>query len=386
MSEEIPATVSRPPTASASEFIATFAALVGAVLLFLALDVSLARLDRAENTSHARNEYRQGMLLLGKGKVAEAIERLRTASVLDHEASAYPVSLAEAMLAAGRPGDAEQMLTPVLERDATDGAANLTIARVLEKEGRFEQAKAYYHRAIYGVWRADSTRNRAVARFALIDLLARTNDKQELLGELLPIQDDSVTDLPLRKRIAQLFILAGSASRAAAIYRDVLHRSSGDVDALAGLGEAAIALGDYRAARADLRSALRFASDRDSAAIRSRLDIMDSLIAMDPTQRGLDLREQYARSRNLVQLTIVSVRSCPVTNATHVAATLDSATKALLARASGVPRDEAIDENLSSAVALWRLRREKCATSPGDGALETLQRQLGQQKFTSAGG
>lgn len=147
---------------------------------------------------------------------------------------------------------------------------------------------------------------------------------------------------------------------------------------MAGLGEAAVALGDYRAARADFRSALRLATGGDSAAIRSRLDIVDSVIAMDPTQRGLGLAEQYARSRNLVQLTIVSVRTCLGTQAPDVAATLDSATGALLTPASTVPRDEAIDANLSLAGALWRLRREKCASSPRDEALEILQRRLGQ--------
>jgi len=378
MSEEIPGVISHPPRASASEFIATFAAVIGAVALFLVVDFSLARIDAAENTSNAEREYQKGMQLLTKGRIDNAIDHLRVAAVLDHEASTYPVALANATLSAGRPGDAEQMLIPVLERDATDGAANLGMARVLENEGRLEQAKAYYHRAIDGVWPVDSQRNRAAARFALIDLLSRKGDKQELLGELLPIQDDSVTDLQLRKRIAQLFSVAGSPSRAIAIYRDVLKRSGGDREATVGLADAAVAQGDYRAARADFRAALVVTTGGESARIRSRLDLVDSVIAMDPTQRGLGLAEQYARSRNLVQRTIASVRSCSGATARPVAVALDSATHVFLTRAWGAASDEGIDANLNLADAVWRLRRDKCPSTPRDDALAILHQHLSQ--------
>ena len=56
MNEEISEGISRPPKASASEFIATFAVVIGAVALFLLLDFSLARIDAAENTSKAARE------------------------------------------------------------------------------------------------------------------------------------------------------------------------------------------------------------------------------------------------------------------------------------------------------------------------------------------
>ena len=57
--------------------------------------------------------------------------------------------------------------------------------RVLVKEGKVEPAKSYYHRAIYGLWPRGAADDRTTARFELIDLLASTDAKQELLAETI---------------------------------------------------------------------------------------------------------------------------------------------------------------------------------------------------------
>ncbi|HZE08035.1 MAG TPA: tetratricopeptide repeat protein, partial [Gemmatimonadaceae bacterium] len=349
------------PTASASDFIATFAAVIAAIALLLVFDTGIAKVDRDANRSHATSEYQQGESLSVHGKIAEAIDHFRTAASLDRDKPGYSVALAQAILTVGNPEDAEQLLLPVLERNATDGATNLAMARVLVREGRIEEAKSYYHRAIYGLWPSDAERNRATARFELIDLLAKTGAKQDLLAELLPIQDAAPNDTALRKRIAHLFVVAGSPARASEIFRDVLRQNSRDADAYVGLADAALALGNYPTARADLTTAARLAPD--DSAIQKRIVLTDSVIAIDPTQRGLGLDEQIRRSRNLVEMTIASARKCLGTAAPEVAANLDSVSRTLVAPSTGVSRSQAIDVNISLAVALWRMRREKCATA-----------------------
>ena len=116
------------PTASVSEFIATFAILLAAIVGLLLFDTALARVDTTERKVVAAREFRAGNQLLTEGKIVPAIEHLRTATTLDGQSLAYATALAEATLAEGRPDAAEQMLLPVLERDATDGAANLAMA------------------------------------------------------------------------------------------------------------------------------------------------------------------------------------------------------------------------------------------------------------------
>jgi tetratricopeptide (TPR) repeat protein len=350
------------PTATASEFLATLGIIFAAIAALVLVDSGLVKVDSAATRLHATSEYQVGESLIANGKLREAIDHLRTASTLDRGTSRFTVALAQAILADGRPADAEPLLTPLLERDATDGATNLAMARTLAKEGRIEEAKSYYHRAIYGLWPGDAEKNRATARFELIDLLAQNNQKQELLSELLPIQDEAPNDTVMRKKIAHLFVVAGSPARAAAIFRDVLRHNSRDADAYVGLGDAALALGDYPSAQADFASALRLSPDDSAIMLRAKL--ADTVTAIDPTQRGLGLDEQVRRSKNLLQMTITSARKCLGTDAPQVAAALDSVTHGLVASSGAVSRSQAIEENLALAGQLWQMRGTKCAAAP----------------------
>jgi len=364
------------PSATLSEFIATFAVILAAIVGLLLFDTALATVDVRQRKIYAAREFAAGQALITKGGIEPGIEHLRAASTLDADNSAYGVGLAQAILADDRPADAEQMLLPLLERDPNDGAANLAMARVLEKEGRIGEAKSYYHRAIYGVWPRGADKNRTVARFELIDLLARTNAKQELLSELLPMQDDSTNDAAARKRIAHLFVVAGSPSRAVTIYRDVLRKDSRDADAYVGLAEAALSLGDFSTARADLLAAQKLVP-ADSSAIQGRIVLTDSVTALDPTQRGLSLPEQYRRSKNLLRMTLASARSCLAAQAPQVAAALDSATLQV-SSANAVGQAQSIEQTLSLAEQLWGLRRSRCAPERDSGALALIHLRIAQ--------
>ena len=365
------------PAATVSEFIATFAVVLAVIVALFLFDTALARVDIRGRKSYAAREFRAGEQLLAQGKIEPAIEHLRTASTLDDDNSAYATALAQAILADGRPDAAEQLLLPLLERDPTDGAANLAMARVLAQEGRTEEAKSYYHRAIYGLWPRGAHENRIEARFELIDLLAKTNARQELLAELLPIQDDSANTPAQRMRIAHLFVVAGSPSRAVAIFRELLRRNKPDAAAYVGLAEAALSLGDFATARADLVAAQKLTPD-DSTALQGRIALTDSVIALDPTQLGLAQPEQYRRARNLVQMTLKSTRACLTVQAPQVAVALDSASAFLVSPAPADGRAQSIQQALSVAQSLWGLQRTRCAAAPPDGVLALIQNRIAQ--------
>jgi tetratricopeptide (TPR) repeat protein len=364
------------PSATLSEFIATFAVVLAAIVGLLLFDTGLATVDVRQRKIFAAREFRAGQELITKGSIEQGIDHLRAASTLDAENSTYGVGLAQAILADQRPADAEQMLVPLLERNPNDGAANLAMAHVLEKEGRIEEAKSYFHRAIYGAWPRGADQNRTVARFELIDLLERSIAKQELLSELLPMQEDSTNSPAQRKKIAHLFVVAGSPSRAVTIYRDVLKKDSRDADAYVGLAEAALSLGDFSTARADLLAAQKLVP-ADSANIQGRIVLTDSVTALDPTQRGLSLPEQYRRSKNLLRMTLASARSCLALQAPQVAAALDSATLQV-SSANAVGQAQSIEQTLSLAEQLWGLRRSRCAPERDSGALALIHLRIAQ--------
>ena len=364
-----------PParTASTSTFVATFAGALVATALLLFLDLFLARVDRRKSDAHAASEYADGLTALSAGHPQEATARFSAAVAIDRRNVNYALALGEALLEDGRVTDAEATLKALLDRAENDGAVNLTMAHVMERENRTAEAKAYFHRAIFGRWGADSIVRRTQARFELIDLLARTRSATELLAELLPLEGQSPDSIVLRRRLAHLFILAGSPARAASIFRELVRRNPHDPDAYAGIGEAALALGNFRTAREDLAEASRLRPG--DADITRSLAVADTLLVLDPTARDIGSHERYLRSRELLARTIATLGVCARPRAS---ARADSAL-AMLSNIPTRPSEEVSgDGMLSLASDMWAARSPSCVPAANDTVLRLLHSRLAQ--------
>jgi len=348
-------------TADAVSFLGTFALVFLAIAGLLVVDSFLARIDRAETRTEARHLYEEGTRLIQRGQNLEAVDRFRSAVSAERTNPEYQRALAAALLASGKPKDAEAVLTERLQRDPTDGFAALIMARALVQEGQFRAAVSYYHRAIYGQWENDLPGNRVKARFELVDLLASHDARQELLAELLPLQHEAPTDLATRRRIARLFTAAGSPSRAIEILRAVLRQDSRDGDAYAGLGEAELERGNDRRAVQYLQTAARLAPG--DSQIASQLALANQILALDPTQRGLTLDEQLRRSRSLLEQVVLAADSCPAVRDSLASAQPDRRTNAGREPRSAAARQQATESNLDLAEALWDSLRRNCPGS-----------------------
>jgi tetratricopeptide (TPR) repeat protein len=294
--------------AEVASFVGTLAGVVLLIGALLTLDLFLARIDLRESARHAAAEYAQGLTLLGAAQPARAADHFAAALAIERDNVNYALALGEAQRRDGRAGEAEATLKSLLERVENDGAVNLAMARVLVGQGRIADAKPFFHRAIYGRWGADSLTRRADARFALIELLARHGGGRDLLAELLPIEDVPPDSLALRKRLGRWFLLAGSPVRAANMFREVLRRDPDDGEAFAGMGEAALAQGNFRTARADFGRAVDLRPS--DTALTRRLALADTLLVADPTARGLDSAERVVRAEALLRRMLGLVDSC----------------------------------------------------------------------------
>jgi Flp pilus assembly protein TadD len=358
------------PTANAATFVGTFALMIVAIVGLLAFDLSLARIDRRESAAHAANLYAEGLAFLTQHRAADADERFASAAAIDRANINYALALASTKLEEGQTAEAEATLRNLLERAENDGAVNLVMARTLLRSGRVEEAKAYYHRAIFGRWGADSAVRRREARFELIDLIARRGSRPELLAELLPLEDTPPDSVALRERLGELFIAAGSPARAAAAFRDVLRRDPQNADAYAGIGDADMALGNFRAARADFAEALH--RRPGDTTFLGRLAAADSVYALDPTTRGIGTAQRFARSRTLLERTLAVVVPCGEVT-TPLA---ETARRLLGASITDARRDVAADSMVEVATSLWSARPPTCGTT--DTALRLLQARLAQ--------
>ncbi|MEP6989358.1 MAG: tetratricopeptide repeat protein [bacterium] len=361
-----------PPTTSNVRFGTTL--LVAAVVMaaFLAADLALARMDVRESRVAAAALYDQGRVLLVLGKASEAGDRFATALSMERGNLSYARALAQAELQDGRAEEAGRTLQDVLNRAETDGAANLLMARVLVRQRRPADAKSYFHRAIYGKWGADSVSRSVEARLELIDLLATRHSESELLAELLPLEAMPNDSLAPRRRLAHLFIEAGAPDRASEIFRALLSDDPRDADAYAGLGEAALALGNFRAARADYAEAARLLPR--NARIVARAALADTVYAISPSVRGIGAVARDARSRALLDAVSRRVDACA---GTWRSALSDSA-HATLARVAPKDGVGSADAQASLAGDLWSARPAACRDAFNDDALTIVLRHMAQ--------
>jgi tetratricopeptide (TPR) repeat protein len=322
------------------------------------LDVFLERAEQAEMAAQAERAYEQGRRLLESGRAKEAIDALRRAHAMERKNLGYEVELVAALTAAGKTAEAEPLMNEVLDADRNDGAANLVAARLRLKEGKIVDAEAFYHRAIYGTWPQDAESHRIAARVELIDLMVAKGQKQELLAELLPLQEEAKSNPAIDSRLAQLFLLAGSPGRAADVYRELIREDPKNADYYAGFGEAELEQGDYRAAHAAFASAA--ARKKNDPAIRTKLQLATMLAGLDPTPRRLSSAEKYQRSLYILEWAQQDLEKCIQTKTPGATsgeqALQDRAEEAMDNQTPAHASNELSEATLSLAVRIWQAR------------------------------
>ena len=275
-------------------------ALVAVVIAGLAaVDKSLASIERAELMGSADRSYRKGIDFLRRGMAAQAVEPLRQAHATERDSPVYTLSLIEALTAVSKTDEARQLADEILASHPNDGEANLITARLMVKQGNLEDADAYYHRAIYGMWSSDAATHEVAARLELAEMLLRENARQRLLGELISLSSEAGDDLALKRQIGHLYLMADSPARAVEMFREVLEHARHDAKALTDLGEAELENGEYRAARASFQQASFY---DPAAALEPRLRLLTEVTALDPTPRRLTSGEKYSRSTRILAL------------------------------------------------------------------------------------
>ena len=205
------------------------------------LDKFLAKAQEAEIQHLAQQSYLDGLALRRAGKTDKAVDVFRKAHALEPEQTEYELELIDALIVIRKLDQAELLVEDVLERDPNDGRANLLAAHLMIAKGHIVDAESYYHRAIYGEWPGAAAAHRVAVRMELADFLAARGNQEELLAELLPLQEEAGKDAATKQHLAELFLAAGSPSRAADEYRALIKQNRKNAAAYAGLGEAELA-------------------------------------------------------------------------------------------------------------------------------------------------
>lgn len=356
--------------------------IIGVIGALWAIDIFLEDAQEAELANQARSAYQTGLRLLDAGEPNQAVQALRKAHVLERSNMGYELQLVAALTTAGKTREAEPLANEVLDADRNDGAANLVVARLRRKEGKIGDAIAYYHRAIYGEWPQDAEEHRITARLELIDFLIKRNRKEDLLAELLPLEEEAKKDLNAQAQLGRLFMVAASPSRAAEVYRALIHEQPQNADWYAGLGEADLELGDYHSAHSEFATAA--ARKPQDPEIKPKLQLASTLAGLDPTPRWLPSMEKYQRSMRILGLAQEDLERC-IQNQPNGATKdqgelLQQAEDAMEASAPVQASNEISERELALAQRIWQARVNACgpSTSPEEEPLRLIMAKLAQ--------
>jgi predicted Zn-dependent protease len=323
-------------------------------------DRILANIENADLAVSARRDYEKAMHLLAAGQPAAAVNALRNARAKSRENLTYELALIRALGEAGRFSDANTLMDEVRLRYPNDGNFNMTAARLAAQQGNEDGAEAYYHRAIFGQWPSksgDAAASRNAARLELIDYLAAKGRPQRLLAELISLEAEPPSNPAVQKKIARLFLIAGTPARAAAAWQTYLASNRNDVTGWMGFGDADLQLGDYRRAHSASREALRL--DPDNSEVKARYALVDLLTALDPTPHQLSAAEKRVRALRILNMASADLAQCSPSAAPVNTAKLDA------------------EQVLLAAEQTWQLRIKTCAgVSKDEEALRLIMNKL----------
>jgi CIC family chloride channel protein len=277
---------------------------------------------RSARSERAQDYYKTGNALLQQDRDDEAVQQFRDALSASPGNTQYRLALGLALTKANHPAEASVYLSALLKRDPENALANLGEARIASAQGKTADATKFYRRAIDGTWPAGQQRNRLQAHFELASLLEKS----------------------------------GQLRDAADVFRDLLKTDDRNADAYAGLGTAELGLEDYLASRDAFEKALQL--NPSDQASQKQLNLIESVLALDPDARGLRAAERYRRSKELLMAEVMRFDHCqPGSKA------LDPARKALASHPLRAALDDSAEMNLSIAEDLWRQEQKLCGTA-----------------------
>ena len=325
---------------------------------------------RSERAGRAERSYERGNALVKEDLYPEAVEQYRNALSLSHSIQ-YREALAMTLVKAGSYKEASIYLKELLSSQPASAPANLGMARVAVGEGRIDDALAYYHHAIYGVWPTDAAQNRLAARIELIQALGKAGRRQQAQAELLSLVAAMPGDLTVKKEVLPLLLEYGLPKEAADLARDVTARDPRDAEAFGELGQSQYALANYPAARSALLVALRL--NPNDTTVQKLLDSCNQILSLDPTQRGVPVMERYRRSQDLLAKVLEVVGACKLADLTD---TVQAAGKSVARRERPRSYSDATDTNMSMAEQLWQAAEKSCTLPPADAPLSKVMGRL----------
>jgi Flp pilus assembly protein TadD len=266
------------------------AVLVGAAVVAFFLTKALAASNRDLNVRNAAEWYSRGEQSVRAGRIDEAIDAFRRATVRNREDRTYVLALAQALVLKHDYDAARGLLLRLREPTPDDGQINLSLARVAAARHDVTEALRFYHDALYAPWPVTQAEPRRGVRLELIRFLLAHSQTARAEAELLAAATDVPDDPIHHLALATLFTQAGDDRHALEQLQPALQANAGDPDLLAAAGLAAFRQGQYPLAQRYFHRLQTWA-----AFVGNTPEIVDLILSHDPMAARIGVHERQQR-------------------------------------------------------------------------------------------
>jgi chloride channel protein, CIC family len=322
---------------------------------------------RTQRTGRAQHYFQEATTQMRKERYEEAISEYREALSISHSVD-YRLALGLALVKGGHPREAGIYLNQVLHERPMSSEANLGLAQADVQTGDIDNAVLHYQRAILGAWPDKTEENRFQAHVELVQVLEKAGRREQARAELLSIAATLPNQLDMKKQVGRMLIDFGLPDSAIKVYNDLLPQDKQDSDVYNGLGDAEFALGNYSKARDAYQHSLAITPAND--VVQERLNLCESVLAMDPTDRNLNTATRYQHSQALLSGALDQIMRCSggadAALPEGVRNNVDNAQKAIGHRKKSQSLSDAMEENVTLAEQLWIARPASCGASGDD--------------------
>lgn len=233
---------------------------------------------------------RRGQGLVAAGRLDEAVDAFRRATVRNRTDRTYLLSLSRALAQKRAYDSARAILLGIRESAPEDAEINLDLARLSAARQDVTEALRFFHDALYAPWPASQAERRRAVRVELIRFLLAHGQSRRAQSELLAAGADMPDDVLHHVQLAELFSQAGDHRDALEHFQRALRLAPQDDAVLAGAGQAAFGVGNYALARRYLGH-----TQTDSEAVRGLREVVDLVVSRDPTASRIGAAERYRR-------------------------------------------------------------------------------------------
>ena len=273
-------------------------------------------------------------------------------------------ALGLALVQSGHLDEASSYLSEVVKVEPQNGPAWMGLAEIALAGGDKKRALQFFHQALSREWPAQEESRRGSAQLEYAALLADAGRKNEAVSLLLLMIEQRGADPDAGKKAADAVKAIGTPEQVEEAYAALASRFPADANIRLRLGDARFAADKDIPALEAYRSAAK--ADPENVDARRAVARVEEVLRLDPTRRGLSVRERARRWDGILQRVVDEAAVC------GPSPEIENAKPLLKKRAVSL---EASDQKMEAALSIWNGEAASCKT---DAVLTHIMSKLGE--------